>query len=579
MAASSMKQLDRLLEATVSGKKTRKFLPLLAFGALAVILVVYDSGRTYYTDNTELDFLYRFMPEARRVLHLARLKVSYHPPLYPFCLAAVKCFVSTWMTAGLILSGLAGVAGAAASFYYFDRLVGRAAAWGSLLGLGSSIYFLSSASMTTNDMFFFACYSAAWLTCLIAFLKNKGRWWLLAGGAVACTILARTNGIILAPLILLPLLQPIARRTRARCLLAMALAAAVVLGAWVGYAFATGSPLMPTAGTINNLTLTYFPPGPTQLDRISGDAMTQVEGRFHSVWQLFTYAPGHIIKQYCIDLVHMIWANLTILLWAPLAWLAIPGFYFLYRAAVSRRFVLFFFAITLLHMLMINMKAYEPRYYLFLIPPLGAAAVMSVQQVWSYAGFPQMVRMATVGCFALVVTYSLHHEVTAAPYELHPWPEPQTAQIVPTLAHEPANSILVSRTPVDAIGADIGWKYFPLVSNYKVLHERLEKIAKANPHDDVLLLYGSKENSTRPAFHALLHRDVKVPWLTPVADGFVGTPWTVYRFVPGYGAAGVNTNVVADSSAAGGHNGRRRLKDSRLPQAPGRETAANITTK
>src|SRR5690606_25575943 len=113
-------------------------------------------SRNTMTFGTETDFLGGFLPEAERILAGERLVISFHPPLYSAILAAANGIISDWFTSARMVSWLSVVAVLLSQAYVLLKLFGRYAAFGGLVGLGTSSLFLAYGAMATSDLIFFA---------------------------------------------------------------------------------------------------------------------------------------------------------------------------------------------------------------------------------------------------------------------------------------------------------------------------------------------------------------------------------------------------------------------------------------
>lgn len=109
-------------------------------GSLVVAFLSFD--RSFFTFSTETDYIARNLREAERLRNGEAMLLQFHPPLYSIVLAFVQFLFRDWFTTGLFVSWISSSVVLAASFAFFHRLFGRAAAFvpgstrGSPAGVG-----------------------------------------------------------------------------------------------------------------------------------------------------------------------------------------------------------------------------------------------------------------------------------------------------------------------------------------------------------------------------------------------------------------------------------------------------------
>jgi len=191
--------------------------------------------------------------------------------------------------------------------------------------------------------------------------------------------MTRTNGLTQLLLAGIPLFQPIRRELRWRNFAGIALGIIAVFAVFLIFAAITGSSLLPR-GTYANLAMTYF----TE-QSISWEGMLEARSRFDGLFAVLTYDPVHMITQYIRDLIEFFSVGIFELNGAFLGILFLPGLIFL-AGDHARATFLFFLLAAAAQVALVNFKAFDPRFYLFLTPWIGAGtaylAIKVVQSNW-----------------------------------------------------------------------------------------------------------------------------------------------------------------------------------------------------
>lgn len=520
-------------------------LPWAALLMFAASLAWVVAHRTYLNDRTESDYVGGFVPEAQRILDGLPPLVRFHPPFYALVLAGVQAVVRDWFASGLLLSWASAVVAVVASFVAFDRVAGRASAWGAALAIGCSYIFLKFASWATSDVFFLAGYCVVWAIAAVLVTRERRRVPLAAllGGAAAFVVLARTNGIVLAPVLAAPLLLALPWKRR----VALTLIAGGVFGGvgltWVAAAKLMGSPVSPP-GTAANIAMTYFAEG---TDRISGDGLAPMEERFHTIWDVLTHDPQRLATVYTRDLVDTYTRKVLELTVLPILLAALPGLVVLARRT-PRAFFVPLAAATVFHALLVNLKTPEARHLLFLLPLLGAAAGALVQAIGEGAGRLRVpmpvVRVAGLGLIALLtaVTVNKTLSLTGRDGFLSPDYRAEVEELLPVVRRElPKDAVLFGRKATVPFHAGLASDNVPHGATMETMREELAEEAAQRP---TYLLYGFYEADRRKELASLADPSQCPPWLRVVAQG-EKQRWVLYRF-------------EGDATAPAPHGERRR---------------------
>jgi hypothetical protein len=496
----------------------------LAIGAATSVVAALAAERTYLTFGTETDFLGMFLPAAKQVGSGGPLLLAFHPPLYPAVLARAHRFIGDWMSAGLVISALAFGVGLGASYALF-RVIGQCwAAWGALLALATSPLYLQFGAQVTSDAFFFSLYALALLLVALAWRAGTLGAWFVAGIVMGLTTLTRTNGVSVLLLAAAPLAQVAERRTRLWRAVAAAAGAGVTLGVWGAIALATESPVWPTQNAYN-LALTYLAPG---TDRMTHEAAAVLPDSLPGIGELLLNQPGMVARTYAHDAFDTLMRllrgeELTLL---PVGVLLVPGLVLLLRS-MDRRLALVLAAATVLQAAMVNLKAFEGRYFMFALPLIGAGAAAVAKAAWGRLD-GKGVRLAAAALPAGVAGIALLAALREVRAELHAQ-DVELSEAAPVVRQmvEPGGAIAARKGHLAFYGGAKRAR-LPAAATLDELRAGLGSI----PDRPLYLFYGSSEERLRPKLRALLSPDSAPPWLDPVAESPRRGAWVLYRFVP-----------------------------------------------
>lgn len=509
-----------------SASRPGRLAPFAAGLAIAVGVGLLAARRVELSYDVETDFVSTFERNADELLAGEPIRLGFHGPLYPVSVAAAHRLLGSDWRAALPISWLGAVVCTVASVVVYGRLFGRGAGFGAGLALVSSQVFLVTAASASSDLLYLALTTGALLCAGAALetgsLRAQGGLGLLLGLA----LLTRTNALACLPLALAPLLAPVGPgRGRGRGLALLATGLALPLVVWLAFAHATGSTPFPQHTEVG-LAATYFPPG---ADRWSGDANDYNLGRFRSALDVIRYDPRHVAATYLRDLFAIVRADLgsDAILAFPLFACALPGLVAIALAPLSR-FAWLVVASLAAQVAFVNLRAYDPRYNLFLIPFLGACAGVCAERVWART-FSRLRAGVLAAGLAALFAVGLRDALVDANRQLHAQ-DAELAALVPALRSTlPAGAALIARKPHAAFHVGATWLSFPFTER----EPELEAIARsAAQHGPVFLYYGSAERYYRPAFSAWLDPAAAPPWLTPRARSPVAGEWALYEVRP-----------------------------------------------
>ncbi len=485
---------------------------------VAIILAIVAAlafSRPYFNYGTETDYIFLFAPEAERALSGGPLKIQYHPPLYAVALAPLFAGFGDWFRGGLFLSVLSSGVTAWISFELFKRFVDRLAALAACLAVLFSGVLLSFSAQATSDVFFLMLYQGAILAALIAIERRSVVLWAITGALIGLCLLTRSNALTLCVLMAAPLLLdgPLVRRLRFVPIVAAGVAAPMLV--WAIIATVTGSPFMP-AGTVDNLAMTFFGEG----DRLSRESIMKLEGRFSSVFDVFLYDPITVIKTYLVNLFALP-ARLLGLIAFPLSAFIVPGLVLLMLRA-RRELLLYILIVTLTQVALVNLKTFEIRFYLFLVPLLAVAVLECWRQIYILAD-DLLKRELVVVAGALCAAWAGAMSLSYARYDTTR-NDAETRQVLAADIPFETNAVLIGRKRQVAYHLGVDFAHFLEAPTLGQLEAAAADLAAYGP---VYFHYGSSERSVWTDLSAITDSRSAPDWLTPVAD--VPGEWTIYR--------------------------------------------------
>lgn len=487
-------------------------------------------GREYLAFATETDFLGGFHAEARRFLGGRPLELVFHPPLYPIVVGSLSKLLGGWVAAGLFVSWVAGIAALLCSFWFFRIAAGPAAGWGAYLAAVTSSLYVAFWAQATSELFFLALYSGAFLLAVLAVTNDDRRLWVALGLAVGLGMLTRANGVVVALLAATPLAlsgadrpdgDSDARYPRIRRIGLVAGGLALPLAAWAAFALATGSRLVPQ-GNYANLAMTYFGEG---LQGAVEDRRT-VEAQFTGLWDVLSHDPVRLLKTYLRDLRSRLMSPFQInhLVAFPVAHLAVLGLLIL--PFVSMKLKLLYLVVAGGHVLFLNFAPYQSRFYLFLVPFLGALAGFSLEALsrpLRDGGLRAYVAGAVAGAMLLVgglpSMLGVPGTLKADEAELR-----TAVREVEDAVDE--GDVIVTRKPHIPFYVETEGRYFPRVGSVSELGRVLSEWTTAG---DVFVYYGSNERERRGELSRLDRPEEAPGWLSLVAQNR-DPRWLLYRF-------------------------------------------------
>lgn len=520
-------------QAAITSRVRRAWIGIVLF---FTVLVIVSLGRGVFNYNTETDFLGGFVPEAMRFLEGDALRIDFHPPLYPMSIALVYAALGDWFASGIALSLLASLAVMAMSLVYLRTSLGEGAAIGGVVALVISPTFVYYSLQATSELFSLALYIGAFLAVSVSARQRSALTYLVAGFVLGLALLTRTNHIVLLGLLLFYLVpMPSDSRRRSAQTVFKALGT-VVLGIglplliWSVYATSTGAPVMPTKNH-ENLALTYFSPD----DRISGEARFVLAQQFTSTLEVLTADPARILRIYARDFVvtsHRLLLRDTVLP-VPLIGLSLLLWLLLWFRERDRRawIVVLFLNLVAMYVLL-NFKAYEHRYYLYLLPFFGASIGYVFEKAMRAVG-SAAVRISCLLVLTLVLGYGVSFGINES-RRLHfsDWATDAYVAAQQLPAPDVGEShALFARKPHVAFYADARSAWMPHLETLEAFIEYLSVFERFASRQ-VFVFYGADERARRPQYAALAHPEGAglSAGLELVATGPERDGWFLYRF-------------------------------------------------
>lgn len=497
----------------------RQYLLALLVAASGFILLL-GAARHYFVYGTETDFIGAFVPEAQRFLQGQPMESAFHPPLYSMVIGLAHLLTGDWLRAGLLISWISGIVVLLSSFLLFRELCSRAAGFGALLVLLGSGVFLFNWGLATSDVFFLAGFMASCLLAIRAYGSGSIRLWIACGVLIGLCLVTRTNAISLPLLLIMPLLGSGPASSKSRSVLALLGGIVVPVVLLLIYAKTTGSNLLP-GNTYINLANTYFTPEGVHTN--SDEARAQVAERFTSLRDVLLHNPAAMAKMYASDLYRLLATGITKLIEMPLYYAILPGLVFLMGAYFSPP-LLVLAVVAISQVLLVNLKFFEARYYLFLVPWLGAAIGEAFGRV-ADAPWSRPLRRVVFGFLSLMLLLAIGQAgVKAAYLLLHG--ETELSEVVPLARREiKPGAVVLAIKPHVAFYSDALPEALPELPG---LAELKDSAQSRGSNRGLYIFYGSVERERRPQY-AELGGKLPPSWLQVVARSRKPGAWVLLR--------------------------------------------------
>ena len=531
-------------------KSTRIFPIFLLATAYTAIIAMLALNRDWMTYSTETDFLGGFVHEAQRFLTGQPMRLDFHPPFYSIIVASAYRVLDDWMKAAIVVSLLSTWLCLIFNFLLFRRSLGDLPGYAAVFATCASTVYFTFSGLATSDIFFFFLYSVA-LYCGVRSFQGYGLLpWFICGAVCGLVLLTRSNGLVLCLLAFLPVFVARGIRYKLSSCALYFIGLLLPLGLWGTYAAMTNSPFAP-AGNHLNLALTYFADGS---DRINGEARFALESRFTSLWSVISYNPLLMAKIYLRDLMAIKPLRSADLMYPALAVASVAAlFYTLIRRKLSIVFCCLL-GITIIHVLLINLKAFEPRYYLFILPVLTAPLGLVMSSVLRTRFGQRFKVIGTAGVIVLFITLVVNSILKShtAYHKDDQEIESAVAQIKDYFEQNPSKvGTIYSRKPHIPWYTGVEGVWIPsfatlaefqnyLYDTNNKLNDEIELVGNTQVLNNVksnnlncYIFYGKSERHFRPQYDGLLTKnpDFKVILIHPASAELEKSDWVLLRYV------------------------------------------------
>lgn len=494
----------------------------VAIACLLIAILHNSLHRTVLGINEEADLAGGLGPDAQRILTGEPLRLDFHPPGYSFVLLLGRLVSGSWIDGGLWISGISAMVFLAASMVTFKRLVGTAAAWGVLVACACSTVFLCSASTASGDLMFAALFSLM-LALVVQAMSTPDRLWLwLSAGAVAAFVfLTRTNGIVAAAVLLTPFLAPADRAKPIYNLAAVAATFLLPLLLWALYATTTASPLTPSGTYLNLAAAAYGEPGLGW-----GEQAALLRPQFDNLIDVLAHDPARMVRQIGGRLLSLPQRLANSITWLPLALLAAPGLLLTLWRHWTPGLLVYLLVATGLTMLT-GVITYQPRYFLFLLPLIGAMAGVAFGYLLDLTAVKPPIRAILVTAALAVIAVVFGKAYAPVLPKLETIAQREFAEAIPRLQHQTEpHATIYARKPNLGFETGRSIRFLPSASTLALLHQ--EFCMDLAPGDPAYLYFGTVERRYRADLYNDLNSAEPVPWLELIDKG-LKTDWALYR--------------------------------------------------
>ena len=475
--------------------------------------------------GVETDFYGSFIPDAQRLLAGKPLTIQFHPPLYPSVLAAVYSIVRDWFRAGLLISVFSGILVVGAVYRVFLNVFGSGAAVAGAVALVAWPDFFQYSISASSDLFFLALMMLS-LAAAAGGDRLTLRRVFVAGSIAALASLTRTNGISLLTIALICGSRMMAGQ-RLRSFLTCLAGFALPWVLWAILAGVSGSPVVPSRTYLDVATAFYNLEG-FQFSSNS-DNWRLAEVRFSSLADVIRYDPRVLITGFTGNLFRNWWRLFDTLSPMLLPFAGISSFGITYLVLQERdRLRIAFWLVLLSQYAILCLRSFNSRYFLFLVPVVGAGAQAAGSLLLDHARLSVKARMALIGIVlaaAAVLTGTVQKRLMVA-FLNGDAGEVIAASSVLNEIKQPDDRI-ITRKPHLVFHTGLTGVSFPFVETTEDLYR---EVCSSPSTTRTFLFFGRAEATLRPAL-GFLRKPANAPeWLVPIGNGEpIGSSWVLYR--------------------------------------------------
>ena len=306
----------------------------------------------------------------------------------------------------------------------------------------------------------------------------------------------------------------------------------IPISLWVIYAKSMDIPVTPDKAHVN-LALSYF--AEEGIDRRLGEARYPLEEKFKgkSTWDVVTYDPIHIAKTYTKDMYHNL--HRVVFTWDrmyPFTLLSIAGcvVLVLYK---SQTVIYLYLLLTIAQFLLINFKSYfEGRYYLFLLPWIGATIGLLIWFIHKKAERFVPAKLVLT-CFVFLSTILIGQHLIAIDKKFHSTDAELDFAISSLSQVVKESDAIMARK--DNVAFYSGIKSLRMIDRDATMEDLRQKLSELSNTDgdgdgNIYLYLGSIEKALRPQFQPLMEGESNPAWLELIAR-FDEHGWSIYKYV------------------------------------------------
>jgi hypothetical protein len=195
--------------------------------------------------------------------------------------------------------------------------------------------------------------------------------------------------------------------------------------------------------------------------------------------------------------------------------------------AGASRYVYAYLILLVAQYALVNFKAFEARYYLFLLPWLGALSAISIAYMDKKISSDKAGVYAT-GLAAGIVLVILTNNVLTISESQHARDEEFAFAINAINENTPADAIILARKPHLPFYTARTQVFLPDLNRLEELKAYVLSIDAA---DGVYVYYGSAEQAKRKRYSSVLDDASRPDWLQKVAISTDGNNWMLLKFI------------------------------------------------
>lgn len=504
---------------------------IIIFLLIYAVLAIIGLTRKNFNYGIETDFLWRFQPEALRLMRGHPLNLDFHPPFYPVILAISYTIFGNWLFAGVFISLLFSLIAILASYQFLKNIFGETEALGGVLGLLLSPVFILYSIQASSDIFYHGLFFCVLFFISLAVKKMATLYWVISGTLMALTLMTRANGIVMIFFFLFPIMQNWPIKFKAKYLVLMLVGFLIPIAMWLAYAKASRSPVYVQYNQVN-LAMSYFI-DESKSGSVDGTLESMEKFSGMNLIEVVSYNPKKMIYMYSTRLIRNIINMCTNdrLLAFPLILFVLPGVALLLCRRLDR-FVISLLIILVLSFLQLSLGSWMSRILIVFVPIMGAGAISFIYQIASLYGSKINRRAVAIIFLMLLSLFYLGrlialYKTTFIDYSSHD--SLAAAEVIKEIEDDRERAV-ISRKPHLSFYSQSKDILFP---NSKTIDELRASIKKACLNvpsgESIYLFYGRSERYYRAQFPMLADQNFRIDWLEKIGEGTEGGGWKLYK--------------------------------------------------